>query len=51
MSKKNGHRSTPSRSRPPRRKYTAGELFMAGLGLLLLILMVGILASALVGGS
>jgi hypothetical protein len=28
-----------------------GELFMAGLGLLLLILMVALVASALVGGA
>jgi hypothetical protein len=45
------HRQPSTSSRPPRRRYSVGELFMAGLGLLLLILMVALVASALVGGA
>ena len=48
--KKSSRRSSRDTS-GSRRNYNLGELFLAGLGLLLLILGVAIVASMLVGGA
>ncbi len=50
MTRKNRQRRVKRSPRRSRGRYSTGELFLAGLGALILILIVVLAASALVGG-